>query len=614
MRIRILVAVAVLLVLGVFGTPDAPAQGSGDTIVSSAAAGVATDVINGTVLAIQSVDTGSEVHSLALVRVDDALEGDLSGDVFVEVPGGMSTGGLNVVVSHQPSFRVSDVVQLALLRATAAEEAALTGGASPVYSVVGGIDGAAAVSGSLVSQANAAGDFTLTGSKWNPNDSSRWPIPYRINTANSGLSASDTVAALQGGFQQWVDDNGTDIEFNYQGTTSGSPSNYNDGTNTVGWVTTGAADQFLAQAVWVSSSGTTLGFDIRFNRDYLWAYGAEPGRFDVETVQLHEVGHALGLGHTTASTAEVMYPSISSNRTKGLGDGDLSGVAGLYPAANPPAPPPPSGAGDGVCNGLAVTIDMNTNGGDGYGTEGRDVIMGTSGADIIYARGGDDVICSGGGDDNIHAGAGNDVVAGGDGVDRVWGGDGDDELHGGNDRDIMIGEAGQDTIYGGAGRDSLFGGDDADVIDGGQDTDLIRGGGGADTLRTGSSGNDRIVGDGGNDRIDASATSGSTRLIGGDGHDVIVGSNQLDRIWGSAGNDNIRGGGYSDLIRGGDGDDKAYGENGKDTIDGGNGADTLIGGLDPDKLVGMAGHDTCDGGPGAGDVAHSTCELTPQVP
>ena len=53
--------------------------------------------------------------------------------------------------------------------------------------------------------------------------------------------------------------------------------------------TSNPADGYLAQAVWVSSGGTTVGFDIRFNRDYTWAWGAAPGKFDIETVNLHEV-------------------------------------------------------------------------------------------------------------------------------------------------------------------------------------------------------------------------------------------------------------------------------------------------------------------------------------
>jgi hypothetical protein len=311
-----------------------------ERLVSEAAASNATDLINGTVLVTQSIDTGSEVHTLALVRVDQTLDGALSGEVFVEVPGGTGDTGVDVIVSHQPLLRVGDNLQLALV-ATPSDEAALLAGGPPVYSVVGGTEGAAAVTGSMVEQANAAGDFTLTGSRWDSSDRTRWPIPYRINATNSGLSQAAAVDALRAGLDQWVADPFSDIEFAYGGLTTASPSNYNDGQNTIGWVDTpNPADRFLAQAVWVSSSGDTLAFDVRFNRDYLWAWGRSSGRFDVETVSLHEGGHVIGLGHTTASLQEVMYPSISSNTSKGLGVGDLSGAASLYPAANPPASGP----------------------------------------------------------------------------------------------------------------------------------------------------------------------------------------------------------------------------------------------------------------------------------
>lgn len=334
MRARVLLAALVFVLLGA-SMPLADSQEQ-DQLVSESASSVATDVINGTVLVTQSIDSGTEVHTLALVRVDRAVEGSLSGEVFVEVPGGEANGGVRVVVSHQPHLRVGDSLQLALVRAPADEAALLVGGPE-LYSIVGGIDGAAAVTGSLVSQADASGDFRLTGSRWDPNDPLRWPIPYRINPERSGLGTADAVAALQAGMQQWVDDPFSDIEFEFGGTTTASPSNYNDGNNTIGWVDTpNAADQFLAQAVWVSASGTTLAFDVRFNRDYQWSWGRSPGRFDAETVNLHEAGHVIGLGHTTASLSEVMYPSISSNTTKGLGAGDLSGAASLYPAANPP--------------------------------------------------------------------------------------------------------------------------------------------------------------------------------------------------------------------------------------------------------------------------------------
>jgi Ca2+-binding RTX toxin-like protein len=564
--------------LGVVGIPEAPAQESDGTIVSAAAVNVATDVINGTVLAIQSVDTGSEVHSLALVRVDEAVQGDLSGDVFVEVPGGTSAGGLQVTVSHQPSFRVSDVVQLALLRSTAAEEAVLTGGASPVYSVVGGIDGAAAVSGSLLSQANASGDFTLTGTKWDPSDSSRWPIPYTINTAGSGLSGADVRSAISGAMQQWVDDSATDIAFAYDPTvTNGDPGDYNDGLNTIGWVDTDTDEQFLAQAVWVSSSGTTLAFDIRFNRDYQWAWGAQSGHFDIETVQLHEIGHVLGLGHTTASTAEVMYPSISSNTTKGLGAGDMSGVAGLYPAANPPAGGngggnlPDGSFSEADCAGLTFTVflDQGQN-----GTNGPDVILGTPGDDLIWGRDGDDIICGLGGSDRI---------IGGDGDDRISGGDGRDYLDGRNGDDIVNGDRDDDWVYGGNDDDVLFGGH----------------------------GDDKVVGGNGND--DHYGGSGSDRIYGRRGSDFVDGGSHADRIYGGRDDDILRGGGGDDKILGDTGDDQIRGDNGDDLLYGRKGNDILQGDAGNDRLDGDENSDVCLGGSGGKDVARE-CERVESIP
>jgi len=73
-----------------------------------------------------------------------------------------------------------------------------------------------------------------------------------------------------------------------------------------------------------------------------------------------------------------------------------------------------------TCLGQIVTIDMTTNGGDGTGTSGPDVIKGTAGADTILALGGSDVVCSGGGDDTVVGGAGADIIVGGDGDDLIW--------------------------------------------------------------------------------------------------------------------------------------------------------------------------------------------------
>ncbi|CAK7339013.1 unnamed protein product [Dovyalis caffra] len=60
-----------------------------------------------------------------------------------------------------------------------------------------------------------------------------------------------------------------------------------------------------------------------------WAVGAVPGAFDIGTVGLHEIGHILGLQHSTSEKA-IMYPMIGPGGTKGLSSDDIEGIKALY--------------------------------------------------------------------------------------------------------------------------------------------------------------------------------------------------------------------------------------------------------------------------------------------
>lgn len=55
--------------------------------------------------------------------------------------------------------------------------------------------------------------------------------------------------------------------------------------------------------------------EIYYNQGFSWANGATDGWIDVETVALHEVGHALGLGHIDRSGA-VMSPVYTGRKTR----------------------------------------------------------------------------------------------------------------------------------------------------------------------------------------------------------------------------------------------------------------------------------------------------------
>lgn len=200
-------------------------------------------------------------------------------------------------------------------------------------------------------------------------------------------------------------------------------------------------------------------------------------------------------------------------------------------------------------------------------------------------------------------------------IENATGGIYNDTITGNAAANTLDGQAGDDLIFGGTGFDTLRGGDGDDVLDGGINADLLLGEAGNDTLR-GAWGTDRLEGGAGDDELDGG--SEADRLFGGDGDDLIrAGSNfgnSVDGVEGGAGNDTIYGDAGFDLLKGGLGDDVIYGgqqaddlrgEDGNDTLEGGAGFDRLFGGTGDDLITdfdglggyfGEAGNDTLQSG------------------
>ncbi len=87
------------------------------------------------------------------------------------------------------------------------------------------------------------------------------------------------------------------------------------------------------------------------------------------------------------------------------------------------------------------------------------------------------------GNDSITGGLGNDTLAGGPGNDTLTGDSGNDSLFGGLGDDRLLGGPGDDSLYGGQGNDILLGGPGNDYLFGGLGNDTLFGGAGSDTLR-----------------------------------------------------------------------------------------------------------------------------------
>ncbi|KJK79414.1 hypothetical protein H634G_05005 [Metarhizium anisopliae BRIP 53293] len=63
-----------------------------------------------------------------------------------------------------------------------------------------------------------------------------------------------------------------------------------------------------------------------------WALGKQEGKYDVESVALHEIGHLLGMLHNS-NQESIMYPRVRPNKlARKLSEQDKTGIRRLYPA------------------------------------------------------------------------------------------------------------------------------------------------------------------------------------------------------------------------------------------------------------------------------------------
>ncbi|KAL0014792.1 hypothetical protein SO802_001861 [Lithocarpus litseifolius] len=71
---------------------------------------------------------------------------------------------------------------------------------------------------------------------------------------------------------------------------------------------------------------------LHYDADENWTVGntVSPNQIDLRGVSLHEIGHLLGLGHSS-NESSIMYPSIKEGQKKrGLSSDDMDGLKSLY--------------------------------------------------------------------------------------------------------------------------------------------------------------------------------------------------------------------------------------------------------------------------------------------
>ena len=167
-------------------------------------------------------------------------------------------------------------------------------------------------------------------------------VPYYINTANMDLPTSVIEPAIRVGADAWHNQSGASFAFAFAGFST-QTTNTNDGINLVMFRNASSGSAIATTYTWFSGNRLIDADMVFWDAGFQFFTGSSgcSGGFYIEDVATHEFGHALGLGHSTLTSA-TMYPSIStcSQQSRTLDPDDIAGVLALYPAtATPPTPP-----------------------------------------------------------------------------------------------------------------------------------------------------------------------------------------------------------------------------------------------------------------------------------
>jgi hypothetical protein len=178
------------------------------------------------------------------------------------------------------------------------------------------------------------------------------PVRYLVSTqAATDVSIADLQATVARAFSTWEAVPTATISYQFGGLTTALPGR-DDGLSTLGFQNRPELDRVLASTNFVVDrvSGALVESDIFFNTTFPWSVSAAgtAGRYDLESVALHEIGHFSGLGHSALGETElrdtggrrvlaaeaVMFPiafTPGSITARTLKADDIAAMSDVYP-------------------------------------------------------------------------------------------------------------------------------------------------------------------------------------------------------------------------------------------------------------------------------------------
>ena len=158
------------------------------------------------------------------------------------------------------------------------------------------------------------------------------PVPFVLALPRSRDVGAEAGAELEVALRTWTRASCTAWRARYDGERAAVAAD--DGVNIVlfhddAWPAELVSGAVAQTVVHTDGSGRYRDADIHVNgKDFRFSLDAAAGTLDLRSVLVHELGHALGLGHSDAARATMFATGL---RWRSLEQDDVDGVCSLYP-------------------------------------------------------------------------------------------------------------------------------------------------------------------------------------------------------------------------------------------------------------------------------------------